>query len=208
MEEKQKTNVIDGKQKDFSLNSQQQFGFTDDQKAIFTLIADDIKAGTRAYALGEWELAISHFGQLAELSEQAFGSDSPRYADALVLYGRALLQNAISQNELMGQKKIDEAHSTIFDQELENENSNKNANIVFSGEPDLEYSSDEQEEETPDVAQGSSSSKVEQASETSKLSENTPSSVASSSRFFPETSNYNAVTSEEDDDGDFQTAWQ
>ncbi|KAJ2776852.1 hypothetical protein GGI15_004704, partial [Coemansia interrupta] len=64
-------------------------------------IADLLEQGTRAFALSDWPAAIDHFGRMAELTESSVGQNSPVYADALVMYGRALLQHAIEQNALM-----------------------------------------------------------------------------------------------------------
>ncbi|OLY83979.1 NASP-related protein sim3, partial [Smittium mucronatum] len=109
---------------------------TEDQKAMIPIIANDIEAGTRAYALGQWEDAITHFGHLSELTEQAFGNDSLRYADSLVMYGRALLQNAISQTDLIAQKVLTE--TIIPTNKSEKNEPVPNSKIVFSGEPDFD----------------------------------------------------------------------
>ncbi|OMH80029.1 Nuclear autoantigenic sperm protein [Zancudomyces culisetae] len=118
---------------------------TEDQKAILPVIQKDIELGTRAFALKQYELAIDHFSHLSELTEQSFGSDSQRYADSLILYGRALLQNAIAQNEIMAQQAL----SGENDGKEENSEAISNPNLHFNAEPDfqsLEQSGTEDEQ--------------------------------------------------------------
>ncbi|KAJ2056048.1 hypothetical protein GGI17_006388 [Coemansia sp. S146] len=113
----------------------------DDTQSAFTavmpVIADLLETGTRAFALGEWEEAIDSFGQLASITEQTFGSESPRYADGLVMYGRALLQHAIEQNALMAEKTLADAATGNLGKEKEEEVLPTKANINFEGEPDF-----------------------------------------------------------------------
>ncbi|KAJ2230227.1 hypothetical protein IWW45_005871 [Coemansia sp. RSA 485] len=106
--------------------------------AVMPVIADLLEQGTRAFALENWEDAIDHFGQMASITEETFGSESPRYADALVMYGRALLQHAIEQNALLAQKTLAEAAAGIKPgEEEEEEHVPVKATIKFEGEPDF-----------------------------------------------------------------------
>ncbi|KAJ2698990.1 hypothetical protein FB645_005479 [Coemansia sp. IMI 203386] len=106
--------------------------------AVMPVIADLLEQGTRAFALENWEDAIDHFGQMASITEETFGSESPRYADALVMYGRALLQHAIEQNALLAQKTLAEAAAGIKPgEEEEEEHAPVKATIKFEGEPDF-----------------------------------------------------------------------
>ncbi|KAJ2835619.1 hypothetical protein FBU31_001580 [Coemansia sp. 'formosensis'] len=108
--------------------------------AVMPVIADLLEIGTRAFALGDWEEAIDSFGQLASITEQTFGSESPRYADGLVMYGRALLQHAIEQNALLAEKTLaDAATGNLGKEEEEDETAGvpTKANINFEGEPDF-----------------------------------------------------------------------
>ncbi|KAJ2100993.1 hypothetical protein GGI16_003563 [Coemansia sp. S142-1] len=126
-----------GKQVDTSQvpDDETQSAFT----AVMPVIADLLEIGTRAFALGEWEEAIDSFGQLASITEQTFGSESPRYADGLVMYGRALLQHAIEQNALMAEKTLADAATGNLGKEEEDETAGlpTKANINFEGEPDF-----------------------------------------------------------------------
>ncbi|KAJ2684006.1 hypothetical protein IWW39_005177 [Coemansia spiralis] len=107
--------------------------------AVMPVIADLLETGTRAFALGEWEDAIDSFGQLASITEQTFGSESPRYADGLVMYGRALLQHAIEQNALLAEKTLADAATGNLGKEDEEDAAGvpTKANINFEGEPDF-----------------------------------------------------------------------
>ncbi|KAJ2006541.1 hypothetical protein GGI04_000175 [Coemansia thaxteri] len=105
--------------------------------AVMPVIADLLEVGTRAFALGDWGDAIDNFGQLASITEQTFGGESQRYADCLVMYGRALLQHAIEQNALLAQKTLAEAASGGLANGDGDEAVPTKANIHFEGEPDF-----------------------------------------------------------------------
>ncbi|KAJ1956582.1 hypothetical protein GGI12_005271, partial [Dipsacomyces acuminosporus] len=114
--------------------------------AVMPVIADLLEIGTRAFALGNWEEAIENFGELSSITEQTFGSESQRYADCLVMYGRSLLQHAIEQNALLAQKTLAEAAtgaggSNSGSKKDGGDDGDKDvptkANIKFEGEPDF-----------------------------------------------------------------------
>ncbi|KAI9501363.1 hypothetical protein GGI25_004922 [Coemansia spiralis] len=134
-----------GKQPDISTDE----GSADYQNsaynAVMPVIEDLLKRGTRAFALENWEEAIDNFGELSSITEQTFGSESPRYAECLVMYGRALLQHAVEQSALLAQKTLAEAASGNLQTGEQNGESKDNedkaevrkANINFEGEPDF-----------------------------------------------------------------------
>ncbi|KAJ2507242.1 hypothetical protein IWW47_001193 [Coemansia sp. RSA 2052] len=112
--------------------------------AVMPVIADLLEIGTRAFAMSDWEEAIENFGQLASITEQTFGSESQRYADCLVMYGRALLQHAIEQNALLAEKTLADAATGNLGKGREKEEEDEDeaapptkANIKFEGEPDF-----------------------------------------------------------------------
>ncbi|KAJ2800876.1 hypothetical protein H4R21_003007, partial [Coemansia helicoidea] len=105
--------------------------------AVMPVIADLLERGTRAFALSDWEEAIEHFGELSSITEQTFGSESQRYADCLVMYGRALLQHAIEQSALLAQKTLAEAATGTLGKGAEGDAAPAKANINFEGEPDF-----------------------------------------------------------------------
>ncbi|KAJ2452104.1 hypothetical protein EV183_003151 [Coemansia sp. RSA 2336] len=116
--------------------------------AVMPVITDLLERGTRAFALGNWEEAIENFGELSSITEETFGSESQRYADCLVMYGRALLQHAIEQSALLAQKTLAEAASGS--KETETKEEQPKANIQFEGEPDFRQVEEEEEEEEHD----------------------------------------------------------
>ncbi|KAJ2774448.1 hypothetical protein IWQ57_000814 [Coemansia nantahalensis] len=105
--------------------------------AVMPVIADLLERGTRAFALSDWEEAIEHFGELSSITEQTFGSESQRYADCLVMYGRALLQHAIEQSALLAQKTLAEAATGTLGKGADGDAAPAKANINFEGEPDF-----------------------------------------------------------------------
>ncbi|KAJ1920753.1 hypothetical protein H4219_001152 [Mycoemilia scoparia] len=120
-------------------NNPQTSADQDAKMAVLPVISELIDKGTRAFALEQWEDAINYFGEMSQttqVSEQAFGSQSPRYADALVMYGRALLQNAIHQTTLLAKKTLAEA-AAKSQQVEENGTPAKKGHIQFEGEPDF-----------------------------------------------------------------------
>ncbi|KAJ1834786.1 hypothetical protein LPJ63_001671 [Coemansia sp. RSA 2711] len=146
--------VDKGKQADTSVEApdpQTAFG------AVMPVIADLLERGTRAFALGNWEAAIEQFGELSSITEETFGSESQRYADCLVMYGRALLQHAIEQSALLAQKTLAEAASGTLNKESEEkdegEAQSSKANIQFEGEPDFRQV-EEQDSGVEGVAEG------------------------------------------------------
>ncbi|KAJ2805905.1 hypothetical protein H4R20_001899 [Coemansia guatemalensis] len=126
--------------------------------AVMPVIADLLEVGTRAFALGNWEEAIENFGELSSITEQTFGSESQRYADCLVMYGRALLQHAIEQNALLAQKALAEATTGSSSKDEDKDAAPSKANIKFEGEPDFrEVEGLEQAAADSGVEEGSSS---------------------------------------------------
>ncbi|RKP25427.1 mitochondrial carrier domain-containing protein [Syncephalis pseudoplumigaleata] len=61
-----------------------------------------IKRGNRAFALRQYEEAVQAYGEASQLLGEQHGQDAPECADVLVLYGRALLHNAVEQSGVLG----------------------------------------------------------------------------------------------------------
>ncbi|KAJ2554033.1 hypothetical protein EV175_002729 [Coemansia sp. RSA 1933] len=135
-----------GKQADTS--PQQEQNGTVDFQEVMPVISELLERGTRAFALANWEEAIEQFGELSSVTEQTFGNESQRYADCLVMYGRALLQHAIEQSALLAQKALADAatggtSTSKSDEQKEAANGDeegapaKRAKFSFEGEPDF-----------------------------------------------------------------------
>ncbi|KAF7310066.1 SHNi-TPR domain-containing protein [Mycena indigotica] len=61
-----------------------------------------IEHAKRAFALQKYEQAVEHYATALEKMTQEQGDDAPETADLYFAYGRALLENAISQSSVLG----------------------------------------------------------------------------------------------------------
>ncbi|KAJ2862863.1 hypothetical protein GGI22_002093, partial [Coemansia erecta] len=194
-----------GKQANTSSSSQEQNGSAPvDFQAVMPVISDLLERGTRAFALANWEEAIESFGELSSITEQTFGNESQRYADCLVMYGRALLQHAIEQSALLAQKALADAAAggsagSAKDDEQKNGEGverddgapSKRAKFSFEGEPDFrQVEGLNSEEDTNGKAAGSSSKGKEKAVDEQ-----------------PQSDEGGDEDDEEDQDDDFAAAW-
>ncbi|KAJ1885414.1 hypothetical protein LPJ81_006913, partial [Coemansia sp. IMI 209127] len=195
-----------GKQANTSSSSQEQNGSAPvDFQAVMPVISDLLERGTRAFALANWEEAIENFGELSSITEQTFGSESQRYADCLVMYGRALLQHAIEQSALLAQKALADAaaggslskddeqkNGEEEDAERDDGAPSKRAKFSFEGEPDFrQVEGLSREEDTNGKAAGSSSKGKEKAADEQPQSDE----------------GGDEDDEEEDQDDDFAAAW-
>ncbi|KAG6890077.1 hypothetical protein C0995_012026 [Termitomyces sp. Mi166 len=64
-----------------------------------------IEHAKRAFALKKFEQAIEHYATALELMTKKVDEDSPEMADLYFLYGKALLENAISQSSVLGKEQ-------------------------------------------------------------------------------------------------------
>ncbi|KAJ1983559.1 hypothetical protein H4R34_001212 [Dimargaris verticillata] len=93
--------------------------------------------GKRALALGEFENAIDSFGEASQLIANVCDeSSSIVYADVLVLYGKALLNNAIQQGALMAAERLKGTLAPGAQEEPLLPAGSK-SQIHFEGEPDF-----------------------------------------------------------------------
>ncbi|KAG6833229.1 hypothetical protein H0H87_009850 [Tephrocybe sp. NHM501043] len=68
-------------------------------------IESAVEHAKRAFALKKFEQAIEHYATALELMTQKVGEDSPETADLYFSYGKALLENAISQSSVLGKEQ-------------------------------------------------------------------------------------------------------
>ncbi|KAJ8590154.1 hypothetical protein M405DRAFT_180292 [Rhizopogon salebrosus TDB-379] len=59
----------------------------------------------RAFALKKYEQAVEHYATALELQTEKHGEDAPETADLYFSYGKALLENAISQASVLGKEQ-------------------------------------------------------------------------------------------------------
>ncbi|KAF9446196.1 hypothetical protein P691DRAFT_709032 [Macrolepiota fuliginosa MF-IS2] len=67
-----------------------------------TTIEGAVEQAKRAFALGKYEQAVDFYATALELATTQYGDDTPETADLYFSYGRALLENAITQSGVLG----------------------------------------------------------------------------------------------------------
>lgn len=106
-------------------------------------VETEIEHAKRAFALKKYEQAVEHYATALELMTNTHGESAPETADLYFSYGKALLENAIAQNSVLGKERQD----TEGEDELAATATSGNGPILsFSGDAD-----DEGGEEDPAV---------------------------------------------------------
>ncbi|KAG9050415.1 hypothetical protein FS837_005488 [Tulasnella sp. UAMH 9824] len=72
-------------------------------------IESEIELAKRAFALRKFEESVEHYATALELFTEKHGDGAPESADLLFLYGKALLENAISQAGVVGKEETEGA---------------------------------------------------------------------------------------------------
>ncbi|KAJ7233777.1 hypothetical protein C8J57DRAFT_1381565 [Mycena rebaudengoi] len=89
-----------------------------------------IEHGKRAFALGKYEQAVDFYATALEFVTKKFGDNAPETADLYFSYGKALLENAISNSGVLGKDQPEEG-----DEDEPVESSSGNGPILsFSGD--------------------------------------------------------------------------
>lgn len=70
---------------------------------------ENVELAKRAFALKKYEQAVQHYATALEQLTSLHGEDSPEAADLYFAYGKALLENAISQTSVLGKDQTDQA---------------------------------------------------------------------------------------------------
>ncbi|KAF5383595.1 hypothetical protein D9615_003577 [Tricholomella constricta] len=81
-----------------------------DAPSVEPTIESAVEHAKRAFALKKFEQAIEHYATALELMTKKVGEDSPETADLYFSYGKALLENAISQSSVLGKEQAEEDH--------------------------------------------------------------------------------------------------
>ncbi|CAG8489986.1 2050_t:CDS:2 [Ambispora leptoticha] len=125
---------------------------SENTKALEDNIVNLTEDGKKAFALHDYELAITKFGEASDLLGKQYGEESSQYADALVLYGRALLENAIAQSSVFGNDALPKSteDSNVIPVEVPLE---KKQNFQFEGEPNFGENEIDEDEEMEDAEQ-------------------------------------------------------
>ncbi|KAJ9060448.1 hypothetical protein DSO57_1030810 [Entomophthora muscae] len=150
-----------------------------------TEASEFMSRGLTAYANQDFETAVSQLSQGVVLIEQIYGPMSVLTADALFNYGRALLENAVKNTDLLGEKNLSKDAEKPHEDEEEG---------VSGSEEDEE----EEEDEAPDMSKKIFSFQAE-----IDLSDN-ESEVSAE----PEKQDNQAQEDKAEDEDDFALAWQ
>ncbi|CAE6413077.1 unnamed protein product [Rhizoctonia solani] len=65
-------------------------------------VEEEVEIAKRAFALKNFEEAVDHYATALELARTEYGEDTPAFAELLLKYGRALIENAVAQNSVLG----------------------------------------------------------------------------------------------------------
>ncbi|KAI9473926.1 MAG: hypothetical protein EXX96DRAFT_621554 [Benjaminiella poitrasii] len=115
-----------------------------------------IEEGKVAYDNKYYDESVSRLGEACQLLDEANGDLDPANGDAYFMYGKALLQLAIQQNNVLGQSaqasasKVEEQQEIAKEQEVESKNPLFQLNAVPDFSNTAEEENDEEEEEGDD----------------------------------------------------------
>ncbi|KAJ7210466.1 hypothetical protein GGX14DRAFT_363408 [Mycena pura] len=98
-----------------------------------------LEHGKRAFALEKYEQAVEHYATALELMTKKYGDNAPEIADVYFAYGKALLENAISQSSVLGKEQPEDT--------AEEEPPGLSESTSTSG-PILSFSGDAEDEDT------------------------------------------------------------
>ncbi|THH05413.1 hypothetical protein EW145_g4813 [Phellinidium pouzarii] len=72
-------------------------------------VEDCVEKAKRAVALRKYEQAVDHYATALEIMAAKYGDGAPEAADLYFAYGKALLENAISQSAVLGKEQAEES---------------------------------------------------------------------------------------------------
>ncbi|TFK51898.1 hypothetical protein OE88DRAFT_1484347 [Heliocybe sulcata] len=109
-------------------------------------VEHEIDQAKRAFALKKYEEAVDHYATALEIQTTKFGDHAPECADLYFDYGRALLENAVSQSGVLGKEQTEAAVNEPA------AGSSKNGPLLsFSGDAEDEDEDGPGEERTVDL---------------------------------------------------------
>ncbi|KAF8661350.1 hypothetical protein AX16_001445 [Volvariella volvacea WC 439] len=99
-------------------------------------VESSVEKAKRAFALKKYEQAVEHYATALELMTKKVGEYAPEAADLYFAYGKALLENAISQSGVLGKAEPEEVPEE-----------DSKPSVGKSGGPVLSFSGDGEEED-------------------------------------------------------------
>jgi len=119
--------------------------YGDDNEENFVDIDDLIKSGTRFFTLHQYDMAIDRFSHALSILVNQYGELSPKCAPVYYYYGQTLLQKAINQSDVFGEKM---GENVQIQENSEGITPKKSMNrFSFQGDEEDEEENEEQEED-------------------------------------------------------------
>ncbi|KAI9456897.1 hypothetical protein F5148DRAFT_354909 [Russula earlei] len=129
--------------------TEQQSKLTPNPPATVNDVLDHAK---RAFALRKHEQAVEHYATALELLSKTHAEDAPEMADVYIAYGKALFENAVLQNSVLGKEQQQQQDAGVADEEP-----------ALNGNKIMSFSSDAEDEDDPAVDLFAESSRQEDA---------------------------------------------
>ncbi|KAI6024432.1 hypothetical protein EDC04DRAFT_2900085 [Pisolithus marmoratus] len=98
------------------------------------LLTRPLEHARRAFALKKYEQAVELYATALEMQTKTHDEDAPEMADLYFSYGKALLENAVSQVSVLGK----EPEPGVADEERPTQSNGKGPFLSFSGDDDEE----------------------------------------------------------------------
>ncbi|KAI0675933.1 hypothetical protein C8Q78DRAFT_1007231 [Trametes maxima] len=95
-------------------------------------LEDTIEHAKRAFALKKYEQSVEHYASALEIATKKYGEQASETADLYFAYGKALLENAITQSGVLGKQEQEDVEDS-------KEAANSGAFLSFSGDADDDH---------------------------------------------------------------------
>ncbi|KAH7885869.1 hypothetical protein F5I97DRAFT_1876082 [Phlebopus sp. FC_14] len=113
---------------------------TDASNAAEMTVETALGHARRAFALKKYEQAVEHYAIALELQTKKHGEDAPEMADLYFSYGKALLENAVSQASVLGREP---AAGAMEEDKPATSTNGKGPILSFSGDGEDEQGEEE-----------------------------------------------------------------
>ncbi|KAK2463620.1 hypothetical protein APHAL10511_004371 [Amanita phalloides] len=104
-----------------------------DASKVEVTVQTSVEQAKRAFALKKYEQAADHYATALELMTKEHGDRAPATADLYFSYGKALLENAISQTSVLGKEQPE---AEVDDEPAVSGTNAKGPILSFSGDAD------------------------------------------------------------------------
>ncbi|KLO12728.1 hypothetical protein SCHPADRAFT_904877 [Schizopora paradoxa] len=121
----------------------------EEETAPASTIEEAVAQAKRAFALRKFEQAVDHYATALEIMTKEKGDNAPEAADLYFSYGKALFENAVSQNAVLGKEEAEDSLIKDGSGEAGPSKGEGAPFLSFSGDGDEEDASGEPEEDAP-----------------------------------------------------------